>query len=131
MEIETRNETIDGQEVFVLDMTRGLGDESKWNIQAETGYEPKTTFYQDFAIADAYGPTAVEATCLRAFREWKDNVQFLAELVMVLNHRGWMHYHKKRMGYANVYFSLYEALNDWCYEHLTGDDLDYYVQTLD
>lgn len=27
----------------------------KWNIESETGYKPRTTFWQDFSIADAFG----------------------------------------------------------------------------
>lgn len=26
-----------------------------WNIESETGYKPRTTFWQDFSIADAFG----------------------------------------------------------------------------
>lgn len=25
-----------------------------WNIESETGYKPRTTFWQDFSIADAF-----------------------------------------------------------------------------
>lgn len=28
---------------------------TSWNIQAITGYEPKTTFWSDFDIADHFG----------------------------------------------------------------------------
>ena len=30
----------------------------KWNIESETGYKPRTTFWQDFSIADAFGEDA-------------------------------------------------------------------------
>lgn len=36
----------------------------KWNIESETGYKPRTTFWQDFSIADAFGGDAVTDTFL-------------------------------------------------------------------
>ena len=50
-----------------------------------TGYEPITTFWDDFSIADAFGKNAVEDTYDRAFREWKSNYKYLTELVMIIN----------------------------------------------
>lgn len=58
-----------------------------WNIESETGYKPRTTFWQDFSIADAFGGDAVTDTFHRAFNEWKDNCVYITELVMVLNHK--------------------------------------------
>lgn len=34
-----------------------------------SGYQPKTTFWQDFEIANAFGKKAVEDTFNRAFEE--------------------------------------------------------------
>lgn len=45
----------------------------KWNVESETGYKPRTTFWQDFSIADVFGEDAVTDTFQRAFAEWKDN----------------------------------------------------------
>ena len=56
-----------------------------WNIENITGYKPKTTFYEDFSIADRFGIPAVKDTFKRAFEGWKDNHIYLTELVMVLN----------------------------------------------
>ena len=38
-----------------------------WNIESETGYKPRTTFWQDFSIADAFGGDAVR-TIITDFR---------------------------------------------------------------
>lgn len=59
-------------------------------------YPYKTTFFQDFSIADAFGLSAVEDTYKRAFEEWKSNVVYITELVIVLNHKIWQHYEKNR-----------------------------------
>ena len=38
-----------------------------WNIQELTGYEPMTTFYEDFSIADKFGVEAIKDTYKAAF----------------------------------------------------------------
>ena len=119
--------------VTVIDMgTDRLGNELEWHIEEETGYKPQTTFWQDFAIADIFGERAIIDTVVRAARDWHDNAVYITELSLVLNHRGWMHYHAKRKQYADLYFSAWEWLtgkivNEW----LTGDDLAYYYETTD
>lgn len=39
-----------------------------WNIEAMTGYKPKTTFYEDFSIADRFGAAAVKDTFRRSLK---------------------------------------------------------------
>ena len=43
----------------------------KWNITELSGYEPITTFWQDFSIADKLGINDIEETyeCIKS--EWK------------------------------------------------------------
>ena len=54
-------------------------------------YQMMTTFWSDFSIADRFGARAIKDTYERAFNEWKDNYQYLTELVMVLNWKIWQH----------------------------------------
>ena len=42
----------------------------------ENGYQPKTTFWMDFSIADKFGIAAIKDTYNRAFKEWKTNHMF-------------------------------------------------------
>ena len=44
----------------------------RWNITELNGYEPITTFWQDFSIADKFGDKAIADTYRRAKSEWKD-----------------------------------------------------------
>lgn len=97
----------------------------------ELGYQTITTFWDDFAIADRFGLSAVLDTFKRAFREWKSNVKYLAELVLVLNHRLWMHYNAGRKNLASVYNKIWQAADAWCNENLTGDDAAYYYKITD
>lgn len=94
------------------------------------GYETKTIFYDDFTIAERFGINAVKDTYKRAFEEWKTNVEYVTELVMVLNHKIWHHY-KTNIKLANVYNELYDEANDWCWDNLKDDDLDYFYHTTD
>ena len=94
------------------------------------GYECKTTFWQDFSIADRFGTSAVRDTFKRAFNEWKDNYIYLTELVMVLNHKIWDHY-ETREDLAVVYNELWQKADNYGLENLKGEELNYYIRTLD
>lgn len=100
-----------------------------WNIEAMTGYEPKTTFYTDFSIAERFGVDGIMDTYSRAFRSWKKNVEYITELVMVLN---WKIFEHQDNGlFCRIYQKLWLTLDGWCQENLKGDDLAYYYRTTD
>ena len=56
-----------------------------WNIEAMTGYKPKTTFYEDFSIADRFGADAVKDTFRRSLKGLKHNHEYLTELAMAMS----------------------------------------------
>ena len=101
-----------------------------WNIEAVTGYKPLTTFYLDFSIADKFGVEAIRDTYNNAFRSWKNNYRYITELVMALNWKCWRWY-EVNDDYCKLYKELYEKLNDWCFENLKGEELDYFIDTTD
>lgn len=103
----------------------------KWNIEEETGYVPQTTFWQDFSIADVFGTDAVKDTFNRAFPEWKHDVVYLTELVMVLNHKCWHHYYQNNIEMFKLYRTLYEKANDYALDNLKGEDFDYFFRITD
>ena len=112
-----------------------------WKIQEMTGYEPKTTFWQDFSIADKFGLSSIKDTYKRVFLEWADNVEYVTELAMVLNWKCWEHWHRSRKemetfcdNHAEIgqwYKDKYYELLDWADKNLKGDDLTYFYKTLD
>lgn len=115
-----------------------------WTMAAEIGYEPKTTFWQDFCIAEKFGVSAVKDTFKRAFSEWKHDSVYLAEMALVLNHRGWVWWHvadklnkdgKREADIAewisDSYFDLFREVTAWARDNYTGEDLDYFNQTID
>lgn len=96
----------------------------------ENGYEIKTTFWQDFTIADAFGISAIEDTFERSFNEWKNNLEYVTELAMVMSWKSF-NWYKKNDDYVKLYSRLYYRVDQWCMDNLTGKDLKYYLDTTD
>lgn len=96
----------------------------------ENGYQPKTTFWMDFSIADKFGIAAIKDTYNRAFKEWKTNHMYLTELVMVLNHKIWQWYQINE-AVAQVYNDLWKEADLWAREHLEGEELNYFYDVTD
>ena len=101
-----------------------------WGIQEMTGYEPKTTFWKDFSIADKFGADAVTDTFNRAFAEWKTNYVYLTEMVMVLNWKLWQWY-ERNMELSMLYDKLYKKADEYACDNLKDEELTYYYTTTD
>lgn len=99
-------------------------------VEAMTGYRPFTTFYEDFSIADNFGPNAIKNTYKRAFKAWKTDHKYLTELIMVLNWKIWEH-HGHNEEYAKLYNELWEKADAWAMDHLKGEELTYFIRTTD
>lgn len=102
---------------------------SRWVMAEELGYEPKTTFWQDFSIADRFGIDAIKDTFKRAFDEWKEDYIYLTELVMVVNHKSWQYQDKPE--YCELYADLYYEARDYALDNLKGEELSYYFAVTD
>lgn len=98
--------------------------------QSELGYTCQTTFWMDFSIADRFGISAVKDTYKRAFKEWKSNVVYLTELVLVLNYKIHQYYQRNEQ-LARVYDQLWREADQWACDTLQGEDLNYFYQILD
>ena len=96
----------------------------------ELGYEEKTTFWDDFSIADKFGKDAIQETYDRAFTEWKSNYIYLTELVMVLNHKIWAWY-EKNDEYAELYNDLWQKADNYACKNLKDEELKYFYRTTD
>ena len=94
------------------------------------GYELKTTFWEDFTIADSFGEDAIKDTFKRAFNEWKNNVEYVTELAMVMSWKS-CSYFGKNDELMVLYSNLYHEVDEWCMDNLKDDDLVYYIQTTD
>lgn len=99
-----------------------------------TGYTSQTTFWDDFMIAEKFGIDSVRDTYNRAMRAWSDNYIYLTELVMVLNWNIWYWNGagtKKAEELTEIYNELWEKADEYALDHLTGDELQYFLRTMD
>lgn len=113
----------------------------KWNITEMTGYEPITTFWMDFSIADKFGLDAIKDTYNRVMKEWSHDYKYMTELALAINWKCWEHYHRSRNelkpfcnNHSQIgqwYSDTYYGLLDWADKHLKGKELEYFYQTLD
>lgn len=102
-----------------------------WNIEAETGYKPITTFYMDFSIADMFGVSAIKDTYKRGLETAKFlGYKELTEFVMALNWKIYEHYQHNNK-FAELYDSLWRKADDLARETLKGEELAYYYRTTD
>ena len=102
----------------------------EWRIEELTGYQPITTFYMDFSIADKFGINAIKETYQRGFIEWQHDYKYMTELAMVLNWKIWW-WHGKNEEYAKLYDRLWREIDEWCIDNLKGEELEYYYKTTD
>lgn len=92
---------------------------------------PTTTFHMDFRIAEHFGINAVKDTYKRAFGEWKTNYLYLTELVIVLNHRCWMHYDKGNQALSKLYAKYYYEAREYALDNLKGDEFQHFYEVTD
>ena len=102
-------------------------------LEQFTDYRSKTTFWDDFSIADQFEDHcrgAIEDTYNTAMDNWKNNYVYLTELVMVLNHKIWQ-WAEINPNRARLYDSLWRKADGWAVEHLKDDQLNYFFRITD
>lgn len=97
-------------------------------VPYEDGFS--TTFWSDFSIADAFGKEAVQDTFNRSFAEWKSDVRYLTDLVVVLNHKIFQHFNGDRE-LSKLYDSLWKIADSYAMENLSGNDFEYFFNVTD
>ena len=113
-----------------------------WTIKELTGYEPITTYYTDFGLAEKFGLKEVENTYRRAFKNWHEDIKWMTEICMVLNWKISEHYGRNNE-LAKLYDRLWRECDSWIldyeedekgnikYKHFTEDEINYYAKTVD
>lgn len=96
-----------------------------------SGYQLKTTFWDDFFIAEHFGEKAIRDTYKRAIAEWKENAVYVTELVMVLNWKIWMFHDLGDDKMARLYDELWRDAEEVVVNTLKDDDLAYFYRTTD
>ena len=127
----------------------------KANLAQMSGFEPKYTFYHDFAIAEfcreyMNDKKAIENTYNNVIKSWGDNYEALVEIILVLNHKSWAFFadenkensvdgkylgisKEKSNVIGQLYAELYEKADAVFFEKFGKNEKanDYYFNVLD
>ena len=104
--------------------------QEKQYLEGELGYKLESTFWEEFSIAETYGPDAIREHYEMVFSQWKDSLKYLTELVLVLNWKiaTWFGVDDQ---IGLTYDELWAEADAYALKTLKGDDLHYYLSTLD
>lgn len=109
-----------------------------WVEPTLTGYQPVTTYWTQLNAIEANNAASEDAACI-AIRKWltsilkeaQNNYKAYTELVMVLNHRCWAHANRQQNKIGKLYSDLFYKTQGWGYNNLKGEQLSYFINTLD
>lgn len=89
------------------------------------GGQPRTTLWQDFAIANAYGIPSIKDTFDKVMKEWGKDIDFMIELVFCVNTFSWAYWSRfQKSGktldkqISQLYADYYGKVQD----HVYGED---------
>ena len=112
----------------MIDLEKVLGQ--KQTLEREFEIKLETTFWEEFSIADQYGSDGVREHYDLVFDQCKNNLKYLTELVLVLNWKIYQWYQvDDTLGLT--YDELWKKTDEYALNTLKGDDLHYYLSTLD
>lgn len=102
----------------------------KLALEKQFDFKFETSFWEEFSIADNYGSDGIKEHYDQVFSEWKDNLKYLTELVLVLNWKIFQWYQIDD-AIGLTYDELWKKTDAYALENLKGDDLHYYLSVLD
>ena len=92
-------------------------------------------FWQRFDLAEMCGKNTIVGVAESSFDEYKDDIEGLTWLVMVINHKSWVHHERGNSElcelYANLYYKYYEEAINYLEKKDNEDDIRYFIRTLD
>lgn len=121
--------------------TYGAWCERNFERNLREDYERKTTYTSDFSIAEwcvpVEGMNAIASTLRNALTNWRDDVEFFAEIIIVLNMKSWEHAARKNNQYGKMYSELYYMVRDLYFDWFDKDNkqhdkaMQYYYNYVD
>jgi len=102
----------------------------KLALEKMLDFKFESTFWEEFSIAEDYGVDGVKEHYNLVFPQWKDNLKYLTELVLVLNLKLFIWF-KVDDDLGRMYEQLWMESDQYALNTLKGDDLHYYLHTLD
>lgn len=112
----------------MCDLRKAILD--KQYFERTLGFKFDSTFFEEFSIAEQYGPKGIREHFNLVFREWKDNLKYVMELVQVLNLKvaTWF---GKDDDLGMTYDELWHIADSYVFENYSKEDLQTYLHTLD
>ena len=121
--------------------TYGMWCEKNFEMNLREDYSRKTTYTSDFSIAEwcvpIEGMSSIADTLKNAPNNWRDDIEFFAEIVIVLNMKAWEHSARGNQNYSRMYSELYlmakDLYFDWFDEENSQHDeaVRYYYDYVD
>jgi len=102
----------------------------KLALEKMLDFKFESTFWEEFSIAEDYGVDGVKEHYNLVFPQWKDNLKYLTELVLVLNIKLFLWF-KVDDDLGRMYEKLWMETDQYALNTLKGDELHYYLHTLD
>ena len=89
----------------------GIWCEKNFEANLREDYKRKTTYTADFSVAEwcvpVEGISAIASTLQNALTNWRDDIEFFAEIIIVLNLKAHEHAARGNWEYAEMYSDLY------------------------
>ena len=102
----------------------------RMSLEKMLNYKFESSFWEEFSIAEDYGLEGIKRHYDTVFEQYKDNLKYLTELVLVLNIKIFIWYGVDD-DLGQTYDQLWKETDGYALETLKGDDLHYYLHTLD
>ena len=119
----------------------GMWCEKNFEANLRSDYKRKTTYTSDFSIAEwcvpVEGMNAIASTLRNALTNWRDNVEWFTEIMLVVNMKSWEHAARHNNNYGRMYSDLYYMIRDLYFDWFAEDNkqhdeaMDYYYQYVD
>ena len=103
--------------------------ERNFEANLREDYKRKTTYTSDFSIAEwcvfVEGMSAIASTLRNALTNWRDNIEFFSEIVLVLNLKSWEYAARRNKEYSVMYQTLYLATKDLYFDWFNESHKDH------
>lgn len=114
--------------------------EHNFELNLRDDYTRKTTFTSDLSLAEwceSMESGAVLDTLARCLKEWHDNIEYFAELIIAVNMKCWEHHARKNPEWSAFYVDLYYIVKDLYFDWFdesnpkSEDAVRYYMDYVD
>ena len=121
--------------------TYGMWCEKNFEHNLREDYKRITTYTSDFSIAEwcvpVEGMNAIADTLSNALTNWRDNIEWFAEILLVINLKSWEHAARGNNEYGKMYSELFYMVQalyfDWFDESNKkhAEAMEYYYDYVD